>query len=158
MQWRFIFHLYVSDQIEFINQEFLLFLRWWLHDLVWPGWNSIPFFPSTLIIYKVNIFKVNIFMFTYYLVSIKKYDKLIKRIHLFWWRIPKVFINYVWTVFLKKQRVMRHLFFVLTYVKWKTCTSSYFSLLATVVHSSSVCLYETNFPYERGHSIAHLIF
>ena len=30
---------------------------------------------------------------------------------MFWWRIPKVFINYVWTVFLKKQRVMRHVFF-----------------------------------------------
>ena len=69
-------------------------------------------YASTLIIYKVNIFKVNIFTFTYYLFSVKKYDKVIQRIHLFWWRIPKVFINYAWTVFLKKQRVMRHPFFL----------------------------------------------
>ena len=63
-------------------------------------------YASTLI-----IFKVNIFIFIYYLFSIKKYDKVIKRINMFWWRISKVFINYVWTVFLKKQRVMWHLFF-----------------------------------------------
>ena len=69
-------------------------------------------YASTLIIYKVNIFKVNIFIFTYYLFSIKKYDKVIKQIHLFRWRIPKVFINYVWTVFLKKQWFMWHLFFL----------------------------------------------
>ena len=68
-------------------------------------------YASTLIIYKVDIFKVNIFTFTYYLFSVKKYDKVIQRIHLFWWRIPKVFINYAWTVFLKKQQVMRHPFF-----------------------------------------------
>ena len=64
-------------------------------------------YASTLI-----IFKVNIFIFIYYLFSIKKYDKVIKRINMFWWRISKVFINYVWTVFLKKQRVMWHLFFL----------------------------------------------
>ena len=29
---------------------------------------------------------------------------------------------------------------------------------AKVVYSPSVCLYETNFPYEGGHSITHLIF
>ena len=37
-------------------------------------------------------------------------------------------------------------------------SSSYFSLLATVVYSPSVYLYETNYPYERGHSITHSIF
>ena len=30
--------------------------------------------------------------------------------------------------------------------------------LATVTYSPSVCLYETNFSYEGGHSIAHSIF
>ena len=94
--------------------------------------------------------------------------------------------NFSWTVFLKKQRVMRHdhFYYVLTDVKSKTCGPSYFSSLVTVVYSLyslslslslslSVCLYqtsssiyllkppclhETNFPYERGHSIAHSTF
>ena len=35
-------------------------------------------YASTQIIYKVNIF-----IFTYYLFSIKEYDKVIRRIHLF---------------------------------------------------------------------------
>ena len=35
---------------------------------------------------------------------------------------------------------------------------SYFSSLATFVYSTSVFLYETNFYYEEGHSIAHSIF
>ena len=77
-----------------------------------------------------------------------------------------------------------HSFHVLTDVKWKTCSPSYFSSLAMVVYSLSLCLslsislslsfclsfclsvclsllcvcfYETNFPYKRGHSIAHSI-
>ena len=33
-----------------------------------------------------------------------------------------------------------------------------FSSLVTVIYSSSICLYETNFPYEGGHSISHFIF
>ena len=40
----------------------------------------------------------------------------------------------------------------------KNVSPSYFPLLATVVYSYPVCLYETNFPYKRGHSIAHSIF
>ena len=36
--------------------------------------------------------------------------------------------------------------------------TSYFSSLATVIYFPSVCLYETNFAYEGGHSIAHSIF
>ena len=60
--------------------------------------------------------------------------------------------------FLKKQRVVRlHFFYVSTDVKWKTCSPSYFSLLAAFVHSPSVCSYGTNSPYEGGHSIAHSI-
>ena len=31
-------------------------------------------------------------------------------------------------------------------------------MLATVFYYPSVCLYETNFPYEGGHSIARLVF
>ena len=69
---------------------------------------------------------------------------VIKRIHLFWWRIPKVlkvFPNYVWIVFLKKH----NLFYVSTDVIWKTYSSSYFSSLATAVYFPSLlCLYETN--------------
>ena len=51
-----------------------------------------------------------------------------------------------------------HFFYVSTYVKWKTCNPFYFSSLATVIYSLSVCLYETNFPYEEGYSAAHSIF
>ena len=51
-----------------------------------------------------------------------------------------------------------HFFYVSTDVKWKTCSPSYFSSLATVVYCPSVCLCETNFPDEGGHSIAHSIF
>ena len=51
-----------------------------------------------------------------------------------------------------------HFFYVSTDVEGKTCNSSYFFLLATVVYSSSEYLYQTNFPYEGGHSTAHSIF
>ena len=37
-------------------------------------------------------------------------------------------------------------------------SSSYFSLLATVMYSLHVCLHETNFPCKGGHSIAHSTF
>ena len=59
----------------------------------------------------------------------------------------------------QEKRVLRHyhFFYVSTDVKWKTCSSSYFSLLTTVVYSRTVCLHETNFPCEGGHSIAHSI-
>ena len=39
----------------------------------------------------------------------------------------------------------------------RSCSSSYVSSLATVVYFPIVSLYETNFPYEGGHVIAHLI-
>ena len=39
----------------------------------------------------------------------------------------------------------------------KACSSSYFSSLATVAYSPSICLYGTNFRYEGGHSITHSI-
>ena len=48
-----------------------------------------------------------------------------------------------------------HFFYVSADVKGKTHSSSYFSSQAAVVYSPSVCLYETNCPYEAGHSIAH---
>ena len=54
--------------------------------------------------------------------------------------------------------MQHHFFYVWTDVKRKTWSPSYFSSLATVVYCPSVCLYETNFPYEGRHSIAHLIF
>ena len=50
-----------------------------------------------------------------------------------------------------------HFFYVWTDVKWKTCSSSYFSLLTAVIYPRTVCLHETNFPCEEGHSIAHSI-
>ena len=62
--------------------------------------------------------------------------------------------------FKKKQQVTRHyhFFYVSTNVKWKTCSFYYFFSLAIVVCSPSMFFYETNFPYEGGHSIAHSIF
>ena len=106
---------------------------------------------STLIIYKVNIF-----IFTYYLFSIKKYDKVIKRIHFFWWKIPKVFINYVRTVFFKKQQVMWHLFCIDRFEMKNLHLLLFFAGDSCLL---SLCmLLWTNFPYKGGHSIAHLIF
>ena len=61
--------------------------------------------------------------------------------------------------FKKKKEAASHatlyFFYVSADVKGKTHSSSYFSSQATVVYSPSVCLYETNCPYEAGHSIAH---
>ena len=49
-------------------------------------------------------------------------------------------------------------FNILRDVKWKSCSPSYFFSLVIVVYFPSVCLYETNFPDEGRHSIAHSIF
>ena len=55
----------------------------------------------------------------------------------------KVFINYVSTVFFNKAAShATSFFFVVTDVKWKTCSSSYFSLLASCL--LSLCMFLCN--------------
>ena len=72
-----------------------------------------------------------------------------KRIHLFRRRIPDILINYVWTVFLKSREPWAIIIYFMYRQMWNE-------------NAQPLLLFFTgdswNFPYEREHSIAHLIF
>ena len=108
-------------------------------------------YASTLIIYKVHI-KFFIFIYSKKIIQHKQSNKFIC--------FDGEFQNHSLCLdsFLKKAASHLTLSFLLCISRCEMKNVQPLLLLFTVVYTPCVCLYETNFPYKGGHSIASLIF